>query len=155
MTNSDTKHVDLSNARYDDQREEMEKIIAAGHCPFCPENLGLYHKQATAKETAYWTLTPNAWPYKHTKVHYLAILKRHAENLHELTKEESADLFAMLGAVQKEMSIPGGAMTMRFGDTKHSAGTVRHLHAHFLVPDLDDPEYAPVRFKIGADRSLS
>ncbi|MDA1080037.1 MAG: HIT domain-containing protein, partial [bacterium] len=135
------------------QREEMERIIAADHCPFCPENLHLYHKKPKVRETQYWTLTPNTWPYKHTKVHYLAILKRHAENLSELTKEEGGDLFTLLGSVQKELNIPGGAMTMRFGDTKHSAGTVRHLHAHFLVPDLDDPEYVPVRFKIGGDKS--
>jgi len=73
--------------------------------------------------------------------------------LYELIKEEGADLFALLGSVQKEQKIPGGAMTMRFGDTKLSAGTIRHLHAHFLVPDRDDPEYQPVRFKIGSDRS--
>ena len=147
-----TPLVDLANAHHDDQREEMERILVAGHCPFCPENLHLYHRTATERETKYWVLTPNSWPYKHTKLHYLVILKRHAENLFELLPEEGADLFALLAAVQQEQAVPGGAMTMRFGATRYSAGTVKHIHAHFLVPDLDDPEYVPVRFKIGSDK---
>ncbi|NCN82388.1 MAG: HIT domain-containing protein [Candidatus Pacebacteria bacterium] len=149
---NDTTLIDISNARYDDQREHMERILAAGHCPFCLENLQLYHKSPIEQSSKYWVLTPNAWPYKHTKVHYLAILKRHAENLYDLTPEEGADLFALFAKVQKEQNIPGGAVTMRFGDTRYSAGTVKHVHAHFLVPDLDDLEYEPVRFKIGADK---
>jgi len=155
MNTSDTKKrslIDLNNARFDVQRRKMETSERAGHCAFCPEHLMKYHEGSVERESQHWVLTPNAWPYKHTKIHYLAILKRHAENLFDLLPEEAADLFALLAKVQTEENIPGGAVTIRFGDTKHSAGTIKHLHAHFLVPDLADPEYQPIRFKIGADR---
>jgi hypothetical protein len=41
-------------------------------------------------------------------------------------------------------------MAMRFGETKYSAGTVKHLHAQFIVPDVDQPDFEPVRIKIGS-----
>ena len=144
--------VDIDNARYDDQREEMERIIAAGHCPFCLENFQLYHKQPTEFEGDHWIITKNQWPYENTKYHYLAILKRHAEQLHELTAEEGGELITLLGEVQKKYDIPGGGFAMRFGDTNYSAGTVMHLHAQFIIPDIEKEDFEPTRFKIGKSK---
>lgn len=152
LANQPTNYVDIENARYDDQRAEMQKIIEAGHCPFCPENFHLYHKIPNELEGQYWIVTKNQWPYKHTKYHYLAILKRHAEQLHELTKEEGGELINLLGELQKKYDIPGGGFAMRFGDTNYSAGTVKHLHAQFIIPDIDKPDFEPTRIKIGKKR---
>lgn len=143
--------VDIDNARVEEQRIEMQKIIEAGHCPFCPENLKIYHKIDDEFEGKYWKITKNQWPYKHTKYHYLAILKRHAENVSELTEQEGGELITLLGKLQKKLKVPGGALAMRFGETLYSSATVLHLHAQFIMPDRDDPEYKPVRFKIGKD----
>ena len=147
-------YVDLDNARKDDQRDVMREIIAAGECPFCAENLRKYHKQPIVRETEHWLLTPNQWPYNHTKIHLLAIYKTHAERLSELTLEAGADLLALMQWAEKEYNVPGGGWAMRFGDTDHSAGTVLHIHAQFLVPDLESPGYEPVRIKIGKRKSL-
>jgi diadenosine tetraphosphate (Ap4A) HIT family hydrolase len=144
----------LDNARKDDQRDVMREIIAAGECPFCAENLRKYHKQPIVRETEHWLLTPNQWPYNHTKIHLLAIYKTHAERLSELTLEAGADLLALMQWAEKEYNVPGGGWAMRFGDTDHSAGTVLHIHAQFLVPDLESPGYEPVRIKIGKRKSL-
>lgn len=144
--------VDLDNARFDDQRQVMKDIIAAGHCPFCPENLVLYHKQANELEGKYWLVTKNQWPYDHTKYHFLAVLKRHAEELYELTAEEGGELITLLGNLQKKYAIPGGGLAMRFGDTNYSAGTVMHLHAQFIVPDIEKEDFEPTRFKIGKSK---
>lgn len=141
--------VDLDNARQDGQRDVMEDIIAADHCPFCAENLQKYHKQPILRETEYWLLTPNQWPYDHTKVHLLAIYKTHAERLSELAPEAGKDLLELMQWAEKEYDVPGGGWAMRFGDTDYSAGTVLHIHAQFLVPDLSSPGYEPVRIKIG------
>lgn len=147
---STTPLVDVHNSREEDQRQVMEEILAAGHCPFCPENLNNYHNQPTILDGKYWFVTNNQWPYKNTKVHLLAIAKRHVENLYELTPEESGELLTLLGEMQKKYNAPGGGMALRFGETKYSAGTVKHLHAQFIVPDVDKPDFEPVRVKIGS-----
>lgn len=145
--------VDIDNSRHEEQIRVMEKIIEAGECPFCLDNLKKYHTPPIIKENKHWLLTTNRWPYKHTKHHYLAILKTHKELLSELTPAEGADLIEILGFAQKHCQAPGGGFAMRFGDTNYSAGTINHLHAQFIVPDLDQPDFEPPRFKIGKDKS--
>ena len=149
MTDQKTPHVDLENARLDEQRQVMRDIIDAGHCPFCRENLDKYHKQEILKEGEFWLVTKNQWPYDYTKVHLLLIYKQHATDLSELNPESGKELLELLQWAQKEYKIPGGGWAMRFGDTNHSAGTVAHIHVQFIMPDLEHPEYKPVRIKIG------
>ncbi len=141
--------VDLDNARLDEQREEMTRIMEAGHCPFCPENLKLYHKSPILKATKFWELSANQWPYEHTRVHLLAILKVHAEKLSDLPAGSGEELLELMAWAEKHFQAPGGGFAMRFGDTDYSAGTVKHIHAQFFVPSIEDPDFQPVRFKIG------
>lgn len=157
MSNNQTKstnQVDLDNSRLDEQREVMRQILADESCPFCLENIRKYHKQVISKDGKYWMLTPNQWPYKHTKVHFLAIYKKHAETLSEIDPESGNELLEMMQWVQKEYQVPGGGWAMRFGDTNYSGGTVNHIHVQFVQPDLDDPEYVPVRIKLGKNPEL-
>ncbi len=146
------QHVDLDNTRNDEQRAVMQDIIEADHCPFCLENLKKYHTPPTIKETKHWLLTSNKWPYKNVRHHLLIILKTHKEMLSELTAEEGAELVEILAFAQKHTNAPGGGFAMRFGDTDYSAGTVAHLHAQFIVPEINDPDFKPTRFKIGKDK---
>lgn len=141
--------VDLENARLDEQRKVMQEIIDEGHCPFCLDNLRKYHKQQILRDGKYWILTQNQWPYDFTRVHLLAILKTHAVNLGQVPPEAGKELFELLSWAEKEYDVEGGAIGMRFGDTNHSAGTVNHIHAQFIVPDIKKPGFQPVRFKIG------
>jgi ATP adenylyltransferase len=146
------QHVDLDNAREDEQRAVMRDIIAADHCPFCLENLQKYHTPPILKETKHWLLTSNRWPYENTRHHLLGILKIHKENLTELTSEEGSELIEVLKFAQEYTQAPGGGFAMRFGDTDYSAGTVSHLHFQFIVPEIDAPEFKPVRVKLGKDK---
>jgi len=152
MTDNNTQFVDISNARVDEQRQVMEQIIAEGHCPFCPENFTLYHQRSIIKDGQYWFVTENQWPYDHVKMQLLAIHKTHIETLQEITPEAGAELFQLLGEVAQGHNILGGGVAMRFGDTNYSAGTVKHIHAQFIIPDIDQPDFEPVRFKIGKNR---
>jgi len=147
-----TEFVDIANARVEEQRQVMKKIIADGDCPFCMENLKKYHPEPIIKETDHWLLTENAWPYENTKHHLLAISKTHFENLVGFTPEIGTDLTQLLAWVEKEYQVPGGGIAIRFGDTNYSAGTVLHLHVQFIVPDIDKPDFEPVRFKIGKNK---
>lgn len=143
--------VDLDNARLAEQKQVMRNIEDAAHCPFCAENLAKYHKRPILKEGKYWLVTENQWPYQHTKHHFLLIYKKHVENITELTPPAGAELIELAQWLIKKYQIPGGGLVMRFGDTNYSAGTVNHLHAQLLQPDIHAPGYAsaPVRVKIG------
>ncbi len=142
-------HVDLDNAREEEQFKVMEQIIQDDNCPFCLDNLTKYHKQPILKQGKFWVLTANQWPYEHTKVHLLAIYLQHIESLSEVDPASGVELFEMMQWAVQEYQVPGGAFAMRFGDTNYSAGSVVHLHAQFIQPNLEDPEYQPTRFKIG------
>jgi diadenosine tetraphosphate (Ap4A) HIT family hydrolase len=151
MTKKNT-FVDLDNARVDEQRAVMAQIIKDNHCPFCLTNLKKYHTPPIIKETKDWLLTTNRWPYKNTKYHLLIIHKKHKEMLSELTAQEGAQLVELLKFAQQYTQAPGGGFAMRFGDTNYSAGTIKHLHAQFIVPDINAPDFKPTRFKIGKDK---
>lgn len=141
--------VDIDNARKDDQKKVMREIIDADHCPFCIENLKKYHKQPILKQGEYWVITQNQWPYDHTKVHLLAIYNKHVENLANLEPESGKELLELMQWAEQKYKVPGGGFSMRFGDTNYSAGTINHLHVQFIQPDLNSPDYKPVRIKLG------
>lgn len=144
--------VDTHNARFDDQRKVLQQIIADRGCPFCGEKLFKYHKKPILKEGKFWILTENQWPHDNTKINLLAIYKEHAESLAEINPDAGKELVELFQWAEKEYSVPGGGFAMRFGDTRYSAGTVKHIHAQFFVPDREKPDYKPVRFKIGAKK---
>lgn len=141
--------VDLDNAREEEQAQVMESIIEADHCPFCEENLRKYHREPILRETSHWLLTENQWPYEHTQHHFLIIYRQHAESMAELDPVAGEELFELVAWLEQEYDLPGGGLAMRFGDTRYSAGSVAHLHVQLLVPDIEDPNYEPVRVKIG------
>jgi len=141
--------VDDGNTRLAEQRAAHERIRGRGHCPFCPKNLPLEHKKPILLTGNFWVVTENQYPYLNTKLHLLFILKRHAETLGELAPEEGAELFKLLSWAENKFNIPGGGIGMRFGKTDFSGGSVLHLHAQLVVPDLDAEGYAPTFFTIG------
>jgi ATP adenylyltransferase len=144
-----SKFIDIDNARVDDQKKVMLDIMSADHCPFCAENFKKYNKQSILKDGTYWLLTTNQWPYDYTKHHLLLIYKIHAVNLSQLDPKSGVELLEFFQWAEEKYQIPGGGWVMRFGDTDYSAGTVNHLHAQLIQPDIDHPDFTPVRIKIG------
>lgn len=149
MNKSKTDFINLNNARKQEQIEVMQKIAQQNHCPFCEENLRLYHKEPILKETQYWLLTKNQWPYQHTKHHFLLIYKKHVTQLRELDPEAGSELFALVKELENKYQFEGGGFSMRFGDTDFSAGTVNHLHVQLIVPDAMAKDFEPVKIKYG------
>ena len=67
----------------------------------------------------------------------------------KLDPNAGKELLEFVAWAEEKYKIPGGGWSMRFGDTNYSAGTVNHIHVQFIQPDLDDPEFKPVRIKLG------
>ncbi len=120
-----------------------------GVCPFCSEQLKKYHKNPITKETNYWLVTTNMYPYKNTKHHILIIHKEHIQSVTELSEAAWLELRRIYGDVINESNIPGGTMFIRFGDTRFTGASVAHLHAHLVSSDPDNGEYEPILTRIG------
>ena len=144
--------VELGNARKKEQIQVMQQIVVDGVCPFCMDNLARYHKKPILKDGKYWVLTENQWPYENTKHHWLAIYKEHVENVADVPAEGLKELMGLFQEIIKDYTVEGGGIVMRFGTPELSGGTVLHLHAQMVVPDLNSPTYEPVRIKVGRSK---
>lgn len=157
MKENKNKHINFATIRREDQRETMEKIEKADHCPFCKDNLHLYHKRPIIKEGKFWILTENQWPYENTKHQLLAIYKTHIEHLTEMDPEAGKELIKFFQEESRKRKIIGGGVAIRFGkdhDHGNYGSSVAHIHAHLFEPDLKalGPEEA-WRFKFGQPKN--
>jgi len=146
---SEKPFVDLSKARVPEQRQQMERILADGVCPFCPEHFAKYHKSGIIAEGDQWIITENDYPYEYTDLHLLAITKYHAEKLADLHDGAFDELQGHMTWAERELKIRFGGITLRFGELSNTGATISHFHAHLIVPSLDKPADKKVRFKIG------
>lgn len=131
------KVVDPHHAQRDpDYHQVINQIAAEGKCPFCPENFR-YHREPILLEEGGWLLTRSSWPYPGTEHHFLLIARAHHEHLAELTAEDWQAIGSLVGWAEGEFQLPGGAVMMRFGATERTGATVCHLHAHLIVPQIN------------------
>ena len=121
----------LENARTPKQHDHMAKNQAAGRCCFCDIDLTVNKIIVTGK---YWRVMPNAFPYPAHLHHFIITPIRHVIHPAQLTPAERDEWMRLNLWVIEKYNLPGGAIVMRFGDFKHNAGTVAHLHSHIQVP---------------------
>ncbi|MBA3550647.1 hypothetical protein H0W32_00360 [Patescibacteria group bacterium] len=149
---SDSSFVNPNNtqARGDDTYKNIiDKIKEDKVCPFCPEQLALYHKNPIITENDTWLLTKNMYPYKGAKHHFLLIHKKHISSPEELSADAKKDLFDIILWTNRELKIPGGTFFMRYGDTRYTGASVAHLHAQLVSSDPTQEGYEPVLARIG------
>lgn len=138
--------INIENSRTDDQRDVMEQISKDGVCPFCRENFETYHSKPILFETEHWVVTENAWPYEHTKEHYLLVAKEHVTHVSALKLEAWQNLYECIARLEKEESLERGTLLMRFGDSTITGATVDHLHAQIVV---GESKGTPVMTRVG------
>ena len=130
-------------------RGVIENIKKDGVCPFCPDNFSKYHKNPILKEGTYWLLTRNMYPYEGAKQHVLILHKAHIETFADISSEAWIEFKALSDALIKEIGLPGGTLIMRFGDTRYTGASVRHLHANLVSPDGENPDRKPIMTRVG------
>ena len=146
-----TKYLDFTHARTDDQIELMKKINDDGVCPFCAEHFKKYHPKEVLKETDWWFVTENMSPYEGTEVHLIFVYKKHVTMISEVLHEAMAEIPQIVAWAEKEFGLKGGALFMRFGDTRYTGGSVDHLHVQYLVGNAksDDENREGLKIKLG------
>lgn len=139
--------VDPRNARDEGYKLIMAEIVSDGSCPLCPPMK--WHPNPILKDNGRWLITENSHPYPSTKHHFLLISKRHIELLSELSTKDLKSILDLANWATKEFNIKGGGLTMRFGETLYTGATIKHIHAHLIVPTAEGNQVSPVYFPIG------
>ncbi len=138
----------LGNHRSDEQLARMRALEAAGSCLFCPETVAAREDQLHV--TRHWTVLPNDFPYRGTKLHLLLVPTEHVNDLVDLSPEAQADLWPTLAWARDSYALSYYGLGARNGDPRYTGGTVEHLHLHLIVGDVDDPAHQPVRLKLSS-----
>lgn len=134
------------NPRY---RRQLERFERAGTCPFCPEQFPLLRKPILHK-AGQWFVVWNTHKYKNSRRHLLIVSRQHKESLQDLSPRDLADVIRLVRRLAKTYAIRGGGLFLRFGDTRFTGATVKHLHFHLVVPKLTqtrdkaEPVYVPI-----------
>ncbi|MEI8072863.1 MAG: dihydrofolate reductase [Candidatus Saccharibacteria bacterium] len=140
----------LPAARSQKQVEHMQQILNDGICPFCPNWISWYHEGEIELNGHHWIVTRNYNPYSGTKLDLLIIPKSHVENFDELNNRAQNEFSEILVEIIRHFGLEYGAIGMRFGDMTRTGGSVRHLHAHLKVGDVDNPNHEPIKFKMSS-----
>jgi ATP adenylyltransferase len=136
------------NYRTREQLAQMHELEAAGVCIFCPEHLPEY--RPLLHRTENWTVVPNKYPYRGTRLHFLLIPDEHVDDLVDLSARSHADFWTAMRWVRDEHGLGYYGLAARNGDCAFTGGTIRHVHLHVLQGDVDDPEHVAVRVKLSS-----
>lgn len=97
----------------------------------------------------HWRVKENDFPFPHTAVHLLIVARAHWTRLEEVTPEAWAELAPIMKRIGRAYGPPDGGFVVRTGSLRYSAGTVEHLHANLLAPDLTGPVRITIAKEVG------
>jgi diadenosine tetraphosphate (Ap4A) HIT family hydrolase len=140
----------LGNARTAEQLADMRDLEAAGVCIFCPEHLAADPNQRVLHRTAEWTVTPNEFPYRNTRLHLLLVPNEHVTDLADLSPAAQQDFWNALRWVRDHFGLTFYGMAVRNGLSEYTGGTVRHVHVHIIQGDVENPDHQPVRTRLSS-----
>lgn len=120
--------------------KKVETLLAK-KCEFCQLdtelNKILYGDGVDGREyNESWVLWKSAFPQSNQDLHLVIALRRHLKDLKDLTKKEQDDSWLAIQWAMENFPFPGGALSMRSGDSDRHAGSVPgHLHWNIQVPN--------------------
>jgi diadenosine tetraphosphate (Ap4A) HIT family hydrolase len=138
----------LDAARSPDQRRYMESLERERICIFCEEHVEQYQANPVEFRGDHWFVTKNSYAYPGTAAHYLIVARRHVRSFDELPDAAGTELWSIKRALKKQLEPIATATVERSGDMRFNAGSVAHLHVHFVALDTTPEE--TVRFKVSA-----
>jgi dihydrofolate reductase/diadenosine tetraphosphate (Ap4A) HIT family hydrolase len=136
----------LENSRGEAQSDDMRRLEAEGRCLFCPGQEAL----AEIHRTPQWTIGPNRFPYRGAKLHLLLVPDEHVTDMADLSAAAQADFWSALAWVREHYSLTYYGIAVRNGDPRFTGGTIRHLHVHLVVGDVDNPDADFVRVRLSS-----
>lgn len=125
--------IEMTNCRSDKQRTEMQTILERNHCPFCLENLKLYHDNEILWSGVHWLVSRNDYPYPGSGIHLIFFLKSHVTSISDLPSGAMEDLKDAIRWAENKFDLNGSGFFIRSGDPLATGATIRHLHGHLAT----------------------
>jgi diadenosine tetraphosphate (Ap4A) HIT family hydrolase len=138
----------FGNFRVDEQLAEMRRLEREGICLFCPDRLSTASQ--VLHRTAQWTVVPNRYPYRETRLHLLLVPDEHVTDMADLSEGAQHDFWAALRWVKLHYGLAHYGLAARNGESEFTGGTIRHLHIHVLQGDVDQPDHQGVRVRLSS-----
>ncbi|HEY4518325.1 MAG TPA: hypothetical protein VJG48_01735 [Candidatus Paceibacterota bacterium] len=124
----------LQHCRNLEQYCKTRAALEAGEdqCPFCqpPDPEKVFY------EDRFVVGRISDFPHKHTRYSFLVYPRAHIVSRANLGSEVWLGILKSWEVACDKSPVMGGALAIRFGDPRYNAGSVEHLHANILVPDL-------------------
>lgn len=140
----------LENSRNDEQRAKMVQLEEEGVCLFCPDHLYSTNDQEVLRQTTYWSVMPNRYPYRGARLHLLLTPTEHVSDILALPAAALADFWIALQWVSDHYRLTFYSFAARCGDCRYTGGTIEHVHVHVIVGDVEDVQHVPIRMKLSS-----
>lgn len=114
--------------------KKWEGIIRDGVDPFAREYVEKYIGGKIVFETDHWYIFENDHAYDNIQYQFVIVTQKLFKDIDELPDDTWIDLKNVKKQLCETYGVTGGGLTMRFGNTFLSGGSVVHLHAQFIVP---------------------
>lgn len=134
------------NARNQEQLDIMMELESAGKDPLDPEIID----QEILFTTEHWYVSANRFPYPEIEHQFMIAARNPIYKKEDMSKEMWVELKEIWLRLAEEYNISGGALCYRFGDPKLSGASLTRLHAHLIMPKLENK----TKFTIGGNSTL-
>ena len=142
----DYKYIYPNNARNQEQLDIMLNMEAADKDPMAPE----YIDQKILFTTDFWHISENRFPYENAEKQFLIVAKNPVYQMADISPAMWVDLQQIWQKLAHDYQLDGGAICMRFGNPAKSGATLTRVHAHIIMPELNQK----VKFTVGGRTTL-
>ncbi|CAI7977308.1 HIT family protein [Frankia sp. Hr75.2] len=128
----------------------MRLLEESGTCLFCPPQMDLEPARGLVLATEHWVVRHNDYGYRGTRLHLMAIPRRHVIDLVDLPDDALAEFWRVVRDVRDRYGLRFYGLGARCGDCAYTGGTIAHVHTHIVVGDVEDPAHEAVRLKLSS-----
>lgn len=126
----------VANLQYGGEyRDKLEEARKTGQCPFCKPEF----QENALKQCGNWIVMKNNYPMDDWEggkpaLQLLFVSVSHGSDLLFPTAPDFAAIEVLIRWCKGKFGFGGGGFCFRDGDPELSGKTVRHPHAHYIVP---------------------
>lgn len=143
---SSYKYIYPPNSRKQEQLDIMTNFEKNDKDPLDPDLI----EQDILFFTKYWYISENRFPYENVERQFLIASRYPVYSIEDMSEEMWNDLNKVWLKLVSEYGLDGGALCFRFGDPSLSGASLKRLHAHLIMPKVEEK----ARFAVGGHKTL-
>ena len=143
---SSYKYIYPPNSRKQEQLDIMTNFEKNDKDPLDPDLI----EQDILFFTKHWYISENRFPYEHAERQFLIASRYPVYSIEDMSEEMWNDLNKVWLKLVSEYGLDGGALCFRFGDPSLSGASLKRLHAHLIMPKVEEK----AKFSVGGHKTL-